>query len=291
MSYLLLVIQQLIASSTHLVAKNVTTIMHPAGVVLMRGAFTVTFYGIYYVLRRTSLPKVQRADWMLLLVLGVINLPLNQLCFIWGIKYTTAPNAALAYALTPVFVVVFQAMHKRAWPVRKHLVGIAIAILGTGIVLSDGVSLDATHTLGNVMVLLASASWGLYTILGKRLVHKYGALYATALTFFVGFATYLPVWLLLPIQDSLAPLTDPLVSSSVWLQLFYLGVITSGVGYGLWYFALLRLESHRVAVFNNLQPVITTLLAFVVFGTVPSLLFFVGGCVALVGVVVTQIQE
>lgn len=291
MSYLLLVIQQLIASSTHLVAKSVTSIMHPAGVVLLRGAFTVTFYGMYYVLRRKALPKVQRADWLLLLVLGIINLPINQLCFIWGIKYTTAPNAALAYALTPVFVVVFQALHKRAWPVRKHLVGIGIAILGTAIVLSDGVSLDATHTLGNVMVLLASASWGLYTILGRRLVHTYGALYATALTFFVGFAFYVPVWLLLPVHDTLTPLADPSVRSSVWTQLFYLGVVTSGVGYGLWYFALLRLESHRVAVFNNLQPIITTILAFLVLGTVPSLLFFIGGCVALVGVVVTQIQE
>ncbi|MFZ9870480.1 MAG: EamA family transporter, partial [Candidatus Kapaibacteriota bacterium] len=62
----------------------------------------------------------------------------------------------------------------------------------------------------------------------------------------------------------------------------------SAIGYGLWYYALTKLETSSVAVFNNLQPVLTTLLAFLVFGTEPTLTFVIGGAVALAGVVVTQ---
>jgi drug/metabolite transporter (DMT)-like permease len=73
-----------------------------------------------------------------------------------------------------------------------------------------------------------------------------------------------------------------------WAQLFYLGVITSGVGYGLWYYALSRMEASRVSVFNNLQPVLTSVLSFFIFGTVPTFMFVVGGAIAIAGVIVTQ---
>ncbi len=292
MMYLLLILQQLIASSTHLVAKSVTSLMHPTSVVFMRGAFTVVAYGSWYLLRRKHLPRIDRADWPLLLLLGFINLPINQLCFVWGVQFTTAPNAALAYALTPAFVVIMLAIGLRKWPGWKRVLGVAIAITGAAIVLVDkGAVVSAKHTQGNLMVLAASASWGLYTVLGRRMVIKYGAAYATALTFFVGFLLYIPTWLLLPVQINLEPLTNPSIASSVWMQLFYLGVITSGVGYGLWYYALTHMDTHRVAVFNNLQPVFTTILALIIFGTQPTMMFVVGGCVALAGVVMTQVVE
>jgi drug/metabolite transporter (DMT)-like permease len=292
MMYLLLVVQQLIAASTHLIAKSVTGLMHPVSVVLMRGAFTVTFYGIWYLIRRRYLPRIDRKDWPLLLLLGFINLPLNQLCFIWGVKFTTAPNAALAYALTPAFVVVILALGLRKWPGWKRLLGVGIAITGAAMVIvGEGASASAEHTLGNLVVLSASASWALYTVLGRRIVMKYGAVYATALTFFIGFALFVPVWLLMPVNASLEPLINPAINTGIWFQLFYLGVITSGVGYGLWYYALTHMDTHRVAVFNNLQPVFTTVLALIIFGTQPTPMFLVGGVVALAGVVMTQLVE
>lgn len=289
MAYLLLVLQQVIAGSTHLVAKSVTHAMHPTTVVLFRGAFTVVVYGAWYLIRRSTLIKIDRSDWGLILLLGLVNLPINQLCFIWGVKYTTAPNAALAYALTPVFVVLLLSIGQRKRPGWKQILGVCIAVLGATVVLTDkGVSVSGKHLVGNVMVLAASASWALYTVMGRRLVARYGALQATALTFFSGFALYVPTFLLLPVPLDVHVLVASSAATDAWLQLFYLGVITSGVGYGLWYYALTHLETHRVAVFNNLQPVITTILAFFIFGTQPTPMFIAGGVIALVGVVITQ---
>ena len=119
------------------------------------------------------------------------------------------------------------------------------------------------------------------------MVAKYGPVYATALTFFAGLALYIPVWALIPIHDPALALTDE-TWLATWSQLFYLGVITSGVGYGLWYYALNHMDAGRVAVFNNLQPIITSVLALIIFGTEPTPLFLVGGVIALVGVIITQ---
>ncbi len=288
MIYLLLLLQQLISSSTHLIAKNVTGVLHPTTVVLLRGCFTCAAFGLWCVLRRRRLPVVERKDLPLLLLLGLINMPINQLLFIWGVRYTTAPNASLAYALTPAFVVVFLLLAGKERAGWKRYLGVAIAFAGAAIVLADrGAALDSTQLLGNIIVLAASMSWAAFTVLGRTMIAKYGPVYTTALTFFFGLALYVPLWAVLPVHDTASALTNSSWSFT-WLQLFYLGVITSGVGYALWYYALAKLDSSRVAVFNNLQPVITSILALMIFGTEPTPLFVAGGIVALSGVVLTQ---
>ncbi len=289
MNYLLLVLQQLIASSTHLVAKNITSEIHPTTVVLGRGIFTCLAFGIWWMIRRKTLSRIQRSDLGLIVLMGFLNLPLNQLLFIWGIRYTTAPNSALAYALTPAFTVLFLALVMKQRPGWKRVVGIGIAFVGALIVLLDrGADASAQNTVGNIMVLLAAASWAVFTVLGRRLVAAYGAVYSTALTFFTGFLLYTVVFLMIPVPSDFEPLFAFENSLHLWLQLLYLGVVASAVGYGLWYYALTHMDAGRVSVFNNLQPVFTTILAFLIFGTQPTMLFVVGGIIVLAGVVVTQ---
>ena len=288
MTYLLLLLQQLISSSTHLVAKSVTETLHPTTVVLIRGVLSCVAFGIWVLIRRKSIRGIDREDIPRLLLLGLINMPINQLLFIWGVKYTTAPNASLAYALTPAFVVILLFMFRRTNPGWRKMAGVCVAFIGAAIVLIDrGAGFAPSQTLGNVMVLGASMSWAGFTVLGRQMVLKYGPIYTTALTFFAGLALYIPLWALIPVHDPAFPLTDS-TWLSTWTQLFYLGVITSGVGYGLWYYALSRMDSGRVSVFNNLQPIITSVLALVIFGTHPTPLFLVGGVIALIGVIITQ---
>jgi drug/metabolite transporter (DMT)-like permease len=94
------------------------------------------------------------------------------------------------------------------------------------------------------------------------LVIKYGAVFTTAISFFIGLLLYIPAYLIIPTVADIGAVSVSTATSSWWIQILYLGVITSGVGYGLWYYALGRLESGRVAVFDNLQPILTTVLAW-----------------------------
>ena len=289
MNYLLLVVQQLIAASTHLVAKSVTVEVHPTTVVLIRGVFACLAYAIWWLIRRRSLPKIDRADIPMILLLGLINIPINQLLFVWGVKYTTAPNASLAYALTPAFAVIFLALVLKHKPTRKSVIGIAIAIVGTVVVLMDrGAGFVPEQTLGNLMVLCAAISWSVFTVLGRVLVAKYGAIYAIALTFFAGLVFYIPLFFIIPVPFDVEALLHSPHASALWMQLGYLGIITSGFGFALWYYALTHMDASRVSVFNNLQPIFTTLLALAIFGTEPTLAFLIGGSIALVGVIITQ---
>ncbi|MBM4179409.1 MAG: hypothetical protein FJ211_08775 [Ignavibacteria bacterium] len=288
MIYLLLFIQQLIASSTHLVTDDITEMLHPIHVVLVRGLFTCSAFALWFAIRRRTWKSVQRQDLMLIVVLGLLNISINQVLFVWGVKFTTAPNASLAYALTPVFVVFLASIVYRQKVSIKKWIGIVTAIAGAVVVLNErGLQVLPEQSLGNVMVLCASISWAAYTFYSQQLIERYGAVQAIALTFFGGMLLYVPLWIVAPVHAPFDVLTGR-DSASVWLELFYLGVVTSAIGYGLWYVALSRLQSSNVAVFNNLQPILTSILALMLFNLEPSISYIVGGVLALAGVVITQ---
>ena len=294
--YLLLLVQQLIASSTHLVADTVTIIVHPTIVVGLRAVFACMFFGAYVMIRRGSLRSVRPEDRPRIWLLGMLNIPLNKLLFLSGVDLSTAPNASLAYALTPAFVLLISVLAYRQRPGRSQVIGMLLAMLGAAIVLVDrGARLDDGLVLGNIMVLCAALAWSLYTMLGRDLATYYGGFHLTAMTMFTGAILYVPVWAVLygidVVPFDIGPLVqtvDGISPMTIWGQIMYLGIVTSGLGFGLWYVALARLDAARLSVFNNLQPVLTTVLAWVLLGTVPTSVFVIGGVVALAGVVLTQ---
>jgi drug/metabolite transporter (DMT)-like permease len=284
---LLVIVQQLVASSTHVVARSVATTMPATAIVLYRGIFSVVAYAAWFVLvptQRTG-QRVERKDWWRFAVLGLLNMPINQYLFVAGLQHTTAPNAALAFALSPVFVLVF------AWallgePLTKgKLIGVALAVCGAAIVaVGRGVAFQHETTLGNLMEFAASGAWSLYTVWGRPLVQRYGAVRTTALGMLWGLGLFVPV--AFGVHGGIvAPMN---ITANQWLQIAYLGVVTSGVGWALWYVLLRRMEAGRLAVFNNLQPVMTVVLAWIALGELPPTEFWIGGSIAVVGVIITQ---
>jgi drug/metabolite transporter (DMT)-like permease len=131
--------------------------------------------------------------------------------------------------------------------------------------------------------LTASLSWAFYTIFGKNLTRRYGAIYITGLTMIIGFILYIPIFLMMPVQFE-----GVHISTVNWLQLLYLGAFSSAVGYAIWYYALSKIDASKLSVFNNLQPALTALLAFLFFGTNVTEYFLIGGTLIVAGVFLTQ---
>jgi drug/metabolite transporter (DMT)-like permease len=58
--------------------------------------------------------------------------------------------------------------------------------------------------------------------------------------------------------------------------------------YWLWYYALSRIEAGKAALFANLQPVLTAILAVSLLGQDLTVAFLVGGTITIAGVAVAQ---
>ncbi len=288
MIYFYPIVQQIIGSTTHIVAQDASEHVEPGLLLLLRAvAASLVFLMILFATERrwNVFHKIARGDVGRLVLLGVLNVPLNQLLFLHGIKFTTPANSALLYAMTPAMVFLFTAIQHSERPSLKKGFGIAIAFAGVGIIMFErGVELRAEHTTGNILIFLAVVAWSLFTMLGRPLVLKYGAVYITALNMIVGTLIYLPLGLL---TSNLSAISG--ISSVSWGEVAYLALISSVLNYVLWYLSLVKLEATRVAVFQNLQPIITTFMALYLGRVVLTGQFVVGGILALAGVLLVEL--
>jgi drug/metabolite transporter (DMT)-like permease len=285
--YFLIVIQQLIASSTHIIGQDASTHASPTFVLLLRASIAAVALWAFAAYKEKVFNLfrglVKKDVWMLIF-LGFLNILINQFLFLEGLRYTTPANSALLYALTPAIVFLLVLLIHRERTTLKKTLGVLVALVGVCILIFErGVSLDSSNTKGNLMIFTAMVAWSLFTLLGRPLVQKYGALRVTALHMMIGALIYLPIGLYFSSMNDLEMLT-PLL----WADIVYLGLISSAVNYALWYYALGKLETSKVAIFQNLQPIMTTILALSLGKVVLTPELIGGGVLALAGVLLVE---
>jgi len=281
--YFVLLVQQFIASGTHIIAKVVVQDVEPFTLTLMRSVLAAVGFLIIAAVRRTRF-RFERKDYPLLLFLSFLAVPVNQFLFLLSMKYTVPTNAALFYAATPALVLFISYLMRQEIITWKKGLGVAIAFGGILlIVFEKGINLQSDMFLGNVLLLIAVIAWVFYTVLGRRLIVRYGAFTTSSFTMIVGGIMFVPIGVTRLSWTELSYLTI-----GDWGGLLYLALGTSIISYWIWYYALGKVAATKVAIFSNLQPVLTTILAMMLLQQAITTEFIIGGTVALAGVVLAQ---
>jgi drug/metabolite transporter (DMT)-like permease len=281
--YAVLLLQSLMASGTHLVAKVVVNAVDAPTLTLIRCLVSVAGMAVLLLFSGPRV-SIRREDYRLIFVLSLLAIPVNQFFFLYGIRFTTAANAALLYATTPALVLLLSRILLGERLTRGKVAGVALAFAGVLVVILErGPNASMEYVYGNVIIFLAVIAWSSYTVYGKRLIAHYGPIGASSVTLIVGTVLFIPVGII----PALAFPYEAL-SAANWLQILYLGIVTSVLAYVLWYYALSRAEAGKVALFTNLQPILTTVLAVLLLGQSLTVMFVLGGMITLSGVILAQ---
>jgi drug/metabolite transporter (DMT)-like permease len=231
-----------------------------------------------------------RSAWPRLALLAFVVVPIGQGFFLTGLARSTAAHAALLYALTPLFVLLLAQALLREFPGARTTAGTLIAVAGTVYVLTHrGLDLSRGPLLGDLLLLIAVIAWALYTAEGRALIGTHGPMAVIAWTLIAGTVMYLPIG----IASLAVPGTWELLrhaSAAAWFGVAYLVLVTSVTAYLLWYWALAHLPAARVAVFSNLQPLATAVLAHFFLGEHITPQFVAGALVVITGVILAQLR-
>jgi len=228
-----------------------------------------------------------RADAARLCVLGLLAATINQVAFLNGIKLSSPLHGALLYAFTPAIVLLAAVPYLGEKVGLRKGFGLVLALVGVVLVLTARGLSFATETLrGDLLILLAVFSWAGYTLLAKPMLRRHDPL--TLTTWVMGFA----VLSLLPFGPwMMRGFEAGGVGWRGWGGLLYLSVMTSGVAYVLWNWALRRMEAGRVAIYTNFQPPLVALLAWWFRGELPTGTVVMGGLLVLAGVTLVQMRD
>ena len=239
------------------------------------------------VLGREGSVRPRREDIPRLLVVGVIGNVAYQLAFIIGLEATLAGNASILLATSPLWTALFSVISGHERVSGAFWVGAAAALFGIGLVVlggtDDTVLLARNTVLGDGLILVSAVVWAVYTVAGRPLVHRYGALPTTAWTLWAG---TLPLFLIgLPALDGT---TLREMGPGAWAAVVYAGGLGIGVAYLIWYRAVGVLGSARTAIYSNTIPVVALAVAWVWLGEQPGLLQILGAGLVLGGVAWTR---
>lgn len=284
-----LLLHTFLSAGTYLWAKRALIEIPALPLGLLRFASASLLLGLLLLRLRPAGERLPpRGTRRKILFLSFVAVPINQGFFLYGLQLSTAAHAALLYTLTPLFVLLLAQLLIAEFPGWRTWAGTALALGGTlYVLLHRGLDLSRGPLLGDLLLLIAVVAWAVYTAEGREVVAKFGALPTIAWTLIGGTILFLPF--------GLASLLSPDIRADIahasrqaWWGLAYLCVITSVVAYLLWYWGLKHLAAARVAVFTNLQPLATAVLAHFFLGERITAEFVAGAVVVISGVLLAQ---
>lgn len=248
----------------------------------------LTLLAVAVVQRRLNgRPWPARRDVIVLLALGVIGNGLYQLCFVFGVSRTRVADAVLIVASAPAIIALISWLRGIERLRARVITGIAVTIIGVGIVMIGSATHGTTHQngtlLGTALISAGVVFWAVYTVAVQPYTERVDPVQLNALTMAGGF---IPLVFLTPMAIGGAPFrTAPALG---WWCLAYSSIVSLGIAYLFWYRGIKVLGPTRTAAYANLQPVVAILTGWVALGETPTVWQAIGTATIIGGIFLTR---
>ena len=273
---------QLFFGSLPVIGKIVLAVLPATALVGFRvGITALVLFAVQLYRRRLWLRD--RSDYARLAVLSLFGVVFNQLLFVGGLSLTKASNTSLLAVTIPIFTLLVGAIlgKERLLPVKT--IGIVLAAAGVVLLIDPrGSSFSSETTLGDIMIVVNSLSYGIYVATSKDVITRNGAFRSMMWVFIFASVICVPLGL-----TSLSTVDVPEIGFSIWLLVVYIAVGATAAPYLLNAWALARVSPSTVAVFIYLQPLIGFVLAVIFLNEKIDFGFIIAALLVFVGVFLT----
>jgi drug/metabolite transporter (DMT)-like permease len=227
-----------------------------------------------------SLFTRQRIKWLFLL--GLTGIFGYGVCFLVGMRFTTAAQGSIIAGFNPVTISIFaHIIHHEQLDRKWKYLGFGVSFLGIVFVVGvqSIIEFKLEYLLGNLIILGAMCIWGLYSSIAKESMKTMTPLEANAggavigtLLFGIG-AIGEQAWTL-PVYTNVM----------FWWNIFFLGAFTTFVGFLFFFIGIDKLGATRAGGFINFVPVFGTVLSVLVLAETIYWTFIIGLILVIAGV-------
>jgi drug/metabolite transporter (DMT)-like permease len=286
------------------VIKYTLQFIHPFSFLFWRFLITaLLFLPIFLIYKRKKSIKLSAEKVLKLSILGFLGTTLSLGLLFIGYKYTTAIDGSLIYSLTPLIVVIGGAIFLKEEITKMEKAGTIIAFLGSIVIvvqpILEGNAFAFKNTFGNLLVLASAVAWAAYCLLVRKFEfkEKTDPLILTAVGFFAGFITIIPLFLYenFLLNDYLKSIYLP-ARSLFYLNpaalpgILYLSLLSSIVAYLTYNLGYALIEASEATIFDYLKPIFATPVAVFWLGEKITLPFLVGAGIIALGLFFTEFK-
>jgi drug/metabolite transporter (DMT)-like permease len=257
--YLALVCATLFWGANFNVGKFALAHMHPLNIAAWRFLIAAAcMCGILALKEGFNFPSIGRNLW-LYSIMGLVGIFGFNAMFFYGLRLTSSVNGSLIMALNPTITVILSSLVARERITARQILGLTLSMVGVVVVVTRA-SLQALLGLhfswGEFIILIGNVCWATYAVIGKRFLRNVTALQTTAVTMVFG-ACFLGA--LAGLQGSGQPFVEQ--PTPVILSVVFMAVFGSVLAYFWWNSGIAKIGAARTAVFFDLVPIWTMLIA------------------------------
>jgi drug/metabolite transporter (DMT)-like permease len=235
--------------------------------------------GIFLVI--TKQPRLQRKHLPSILLTGLSGIAIFNVLQNQGLRYAGATDSAILIAMSPVFIALLSWLILKERISKLQIIGIFIAFAGSVLVATDGSLSDLgfhrMRLLGDLLVLLSSIIWAVFSISLKKLLKHYPP------TTIITYSTFVGTVFLIPFSLLEYPVDLTAVTATGWLNIIYLGLLASALGNLIWNAALNTVSAVTAGAYLYLSPVVAAIVALIFLNEIPSIYTIIGGLIILMG--------
>ena len=239
------------------------------------GIAATLFAGFTYATEKTL--EVRRRDIVIVVVAAGFGIWLNQLSYVYAIKFTNASTTALILGTTPIFAALIafaiglERMSSRFWlAALVSFGGVTLVAIGSGEVRGD--------VKGDLLGVATAATWAAYSVAIAPLMRRYSPYRISAIVLVIGWvavaATAVPQ---LATQDWH-------LGWEVWALLVFAVLGPLVLTNILWFKAVDRVGPSHATLFANAQPFVAVLFAVLLLSETLSWLQIAGGVAIGIGI-------
>ncbi len=275
---LYLILASSIWGGMYVVVKVVVAVIPPLELVWMRYMVAILALLLIGLLTKQKW-RIEKRYILLIIAIGIIGNTISIVAQETGTMLSTAQMGAIITSSTPAFIVIFARLILKERLTIKKAISVCLATVGVVLIVGIG-NMSVSNTLGGVSLVIAALTWALMSVLVKRVPSDYSQIVVTTYATLVALVLLTPFVLPRLSAINFSELTHP----TIWGGLLYLGVISTAGGFLLWNRGLQMLNASSGGIYFFFQPVVGTLLGWLLLGERIGIMFWIGSFLILIGV-------
>ncbi len=270
----------------YVVSDIVLQVIPPFALLTIRLLISILVLGaILSIIHRPHLPA--KKDMLPVLLVGLLGFGVSVGAQFVGTDRSTAINGALITSASPAFILLFAAiiLHERLTLMRVLAVG--LATLGVLVIINPvNADFSSDTFFGDVMLAVAAITWGLYSVMVRKLGSRVDTLTFSFLAPVGGLLLAIPAG---AIELTQRPVGE--INFAVIPGILYLGVISTAAAMWMWNRAFVLVEASTASLFFFAQPLVGAVLGVLILNQAFTTNLWIGGAMIAVGVLLSLIQR
>ncbi|QQZ11328.1 DMT family transporter [Heyndrickxia vini] len=229
--------------------------------------------------------RVNKTDFCILLLLGIVGVFVNQWSFFVGLQTADPTTSALILATTPILTGFLAFLFLKEKLTIRMLIGSIFAVIGIYFVVAKGNLSLLQIDKGLLWIVITMVTFAIMIILTRVLSQRIDPLTITLYSNIVGFLVSIPFPFTLesPIQLS--------TNVNDWSLLIGTAIIVHGLATLIWNHNIRYVHASKASILSNLEPFVAMIMGLILLSKPITAMELIGSIFIVGGVLLSTYQK